>query len=332
MTDASEIAQAAGESPASLKVGCAGIIVSDTFCGPLEALPKEGELVAISALPVSVGGCAANVAISLVRQGIDAAVVGCLGRDAAAQGVVSSLERSGVDCQRLVYSDTLPTSQTIILLVKGQDRRFLHVFGANSALTVADIDRNWVRSLQLLYIGGLYVMPGMQMGDLADLLKFCRAHGVRTAVDVIAPGHLTDFSDLPQILPYTDYFLPNDDEAAAMTGQHDVIEQINMLRSWGAQTVVITQGGKGLTAADEQGLWRADSFPVAAVDPSGSGDAFAAGFITGILRGWDMPAVLRYASALGASSTLAVGTTTSVFNTEEADLFLRQHPLEVVRL
>ena len=44
-------------------VGCAGILVADTICGPLPEMPAEGSLVAVDDMPVKVGGCAANVAI-----------------------------------------------------------------------------------------------------------------------------------------------------------------------------------------------------------------------------------------------------------------------------
>lgn len=58
-------------------VGCAGILVADTFCGPMKALPREGQLLAVAAMPSHAGGCAANVAIDLAKQAIVADVVGC---------------------------------------------------------------------------------------------------------------------------------------------------------------------------------------------------------------------------------------------------------------
>jgi 2-dehydro-3-deoxygluconokinase len=65
------------------------------------------------------------------------------------------------------------------------------------------------------------------------------------------------------------------------------------------------------------------------LDPSGAGDAFASGIITGILHKWDLPRTLRYASALGASATMAVGTTEGVFTADEAGSFVDSHRLEV---
>ena len=110
---------------------CAGILVADTFCGPMAALPREGQLLAVEAMPVKAGGCAANVAIDLAKQGFSVEVAGCLGRDSSAKVVLDCLERFGVSCRRVAYSDGYPTSTTVILLVQGQDRRYIHSFGAN---------------------------------------------------------------------------------------------------------------------------------------------------------------------------------------------------------
>ena len=83
-------------------------------------------------------------------------------------------------------------------------------------------------------------------------------------------------------------------------------------------------GGHAAGSAGGPGAYRVDS-----IDPSGSGDAFAAGVVTGILRQWDMAKTLRYAAALGASATTAIGTTDGVFTAEQAQAFIEQHPLTV---
>ncbi len=66
------------------QVGCAGILVQDTFCGPMPELPPEGRLVVIDAMPTKAGGCAANVALDLAKQGVEVEVIRCVGRDASA--------------------------------------------------------------------------------------------------------------------------------------------------------------------------------------------------------------------------------------------------------
>ncbi len=309
-------------------VGSMGILVADMFCGPLEALPEPGELIALKSIPAHVGGCAANVAVGLAKQGVSTDVIGCLGRDAASHVVLNALHEAGVSSDHIAYVDEI-TSQTVILLVKGQDRRYLHSFGANKLLSMQQVTTDWLRTLKVFYVGGIYVLPAILPDELTAALRFCREHGIITVVDVVLPKGLHDFSDLPRWLPYVDYFLPNDDEARQMTGLSDPVEQARKLVGMGAHYAVITTGERGSLALGDGKLWRADAFHVESIDATGRGDAFAAGLLTGIIRGWDMPQSLRYGSALGASATLAIGTTPGVFTADQASAFLQSHPLEV---
>ena len=313
------------------QVGCAGILVSDTFCGPMRELPREGQLLAVDAMPTKAGGCAANVAIDLAKQGITVDIVGCLGTDSSAKVLLSSLEDNGVGCNRIAYSSELPTSKTVILLVAGQDRRYIHSFGANAAFTVNHIEREWVQSLQVFYLGGLFLMPAFSPDELLDLLAFCRQHGVVTVVDVVIPQNTLSIpKDLRPLLSAMDFFLPNDDEAKAMTGLSDSVEQLHAFLEWGAHTVIITKGKQGVVAGRGQEFWQAGIYEMSeAVDPSGCGDAFAAGVVTGIVRGWDISATIRYASALGASAIRALGTTDGVFTAAQAEEFIAANRLDV---
>ncbi len=104
------------------EVGCAGLLVVDTLCGPMAALPPEGALLVLEDMPVKAGGCAANVAIDLAKQGIAADVIGCVGCDSAADVLLKTFEAHGVGPSRIVRVDRCPTSRTVILLIEGQDR------------------------------------------------------------------------------------------------------------------------------------------------------------------------------------------------------------------
>ena len=92
-----------------------------------------------------------------------------------------------------------------------------------------DIDRDWVRSLEVFYVGGLFLMPAFRLEALIDLLAFCREGGVVTVVDVVIPQDAPLPRDLSPLLSNVDYFLPNDDEARAMTGLSDPAAQLRAL-------------------------------------------------------------------------------------------------------
>ena len=310
-------------------VGCAGLLVEDTFCGPLAALPPEGALQVLEEMPVKAGGCAANVAIDLAKQGVAVDVVGCLGRDSAADVLITAFAAHDVGCSAVVHLHGWRTSKTVILLIEGQDRRYLHVAGANRAFTVDHISREWLSQLKVFYLGGLFALPGIDMDKLAALFEFCRTAKVVTVVDVVAPQDLRGMAQLNPLLPLIDVFVPNEDEARAFTGLTDPFDQLRALQSAGANTVIITRGGLGSVAIHAGKIWSCGTYQMDVVDPSGSGDAFTSGVIQGSLKGWDLPQTLRYASAIGASATRAPGTTDSVFSAAEAEAFLTQHPLTV---
>ena len=91
-------------------------------------------------------------------------------------------------------------------------------------------------------------------------------------------------------------------------------------------------GDRGSVLVGEGLRLRADAYPVTFVDGTGGGDAFAAGYVAGLLRNLGPEDCLRLASAVGASCVRAVGTTAGVFTRAECDAFLRQHALRVERL
>jgi len=311
------------------RVGCAGILVADTFCGPMPALPRPGQLVAVPGMINRPGGCAANVAIDLVKQGIAVDVAGRVGRDSAGRLLIDSLMAQKVGVQSLMWTDEHPTSTTVILLVEGEDRRYVHAFGANRAFAATDLDREWLKELRLLYVGGVLAMPGLRMGELRDVLGFCRSNGILTVVDVVVPEGVDVPGQLDPLLPVVDYLLPNEDEAKLLTCRSDPREQIDAFLFRGAGTVVITRGANGAVAGNHSHCWEIGTYPATMLDPSGAGDAFCSGIITGAVNLWDIPRTLRYAAALGASATRAVGTTDGVFSAEEAEEFIARHPLDV---
>jgi sugar/nucleoside kinase (ribokinase family) len=130
-------------------------------------------------------------------------------------------------------------------------------------------------------------------------------------------------------LPYVDVFLPNDDEARMLTNEDDPVRQAQVFLDGGVGTVVVTQGAEGVVVRTRDRTISAGAFDVAVVDPSGSGDAFDAGFIIGILEGWDLDRTITFASAIGASACTQRGCTPGVFTRDQALAFIAQRELPV---
>jgi sugar/nucleoside kinase (ribokinase family) len=314
------------------EVLCAGIIVADHVCTPIDHLPAAGELVMADRLLLTIGGCAANVAVDLAKMEVAAGVVGRVGGDVFGGVVTDMLRAAGVETTSVQISPGADTSQTLIVNVAGQDRRFIHTFGANAEFRAADIPLERVRNCRVLYMGGYLVVPKITQDELVPVFAAARQGGARTVLDVVTPGPADYLPRLDKLLPHVDVFMPNDHEAELMTGERDAVRQAECFRKLGAGTVIITQGGAGAVLVGPKARLRAGAFTMPFVDGSGGGDAFAAGYICGMLRGEDDQGCLRIASALGASSVRAVGTTTSVFTRGECEEFLKSNPLRIERI
>lgn len=318
----------------SFDVLCAGVVVADHLCFPIDRLPSAGELVMTNGMTLEIGGCASNAAVDLAKMGVACTVCGCVGNDAFGRFVVETLKTRQVDTSGIRTVDGVDTSQTLIVNVKGHDRRFIHCFGTNACFRADDIRRTFSEGVRILYVGGYMLMPSLDQSELSDVFQHARARGVLTVLDVAVPGHSDDerhrlMGQLTQLLPHTDVFLPNEDEARLITGQNDPVAQAEMFRDAGAGTAVITMGGNGSVLVGPTARLRAGTFDVDYVDGSGGGDAFDAGYICGLLRGLDPRGCLQLASALGASCVRAVGTTPGVFTQAECESFLNNNQLPI---
>ena len=317
-------------SPNPSRIVCAGILVADLFVPPLAALPEAGQLLATDDFLLTTGGCAANVAADLARLGTPSTVVGPVGRDFFGGFVVDELAAQGIDTSRIVRTDAAGTSKTVVLPVVGQDRRFIHTFGANAHLTADHVAAALTPDTHILYVGGYLILPAIDGPSLGALLRDARARGIVTVLDVVVPsGAAVPPDALSAVLPHVDLFLPNDEEAAALTGERDPRRQADAFLAWGCGAAVVTQGAHGTLWATRERLLEAPVYPIDYVDGSGSGDAFAAGVLVGLSEGWDPATILRFASAVGASACTRLGCTTGVFTRPEADAFVAARPLVV---
>ena len=173
------------------------------------------------------------------------------------------------------------------------------------------------------------MLDGLESEAMLQRLAQARKAGTRILLDVVQVGDADAMERLQRFLPLTDVFLPNNDEAALLTGFSNPWEQAEAFRSAGARTVVITEGDRGAHLLNDQLKLRAGAYATDFQGGTGAGDAFDAGFIAALLQGHDLPTCLRWGSALGASCVRSTSATGSVFNREEALQFMGSHAITV---
>jgi len=292
---------------------------------PLPRLPAAGELLATDGFLMEVGGCAANVAVGLSRLGVVSRVVGRVGRDAFGDFISTTLAGSGIDVSFIRRSETAGTSQTVVVPVVGEDRRYIHTLGANADLTERDLSPAAMSGVEVVYVGGYLVLPGLRPVAVAQLFEAAHRAQARTLLDVVLPGDAAAQLDhLLPILPSVDFFLPNYDEARRLTGEPDPERQAAVFADAGAGTVLITMGAEGLLVRTAHHVRHLAAPSVDVVDGSGAGDAFTAGLIVGILEGWPLERSLSFASEVGALACTALGCTSGIPDRDRVSELVRQ--------
>ncbi len=306
--------------------------MADHLCDPIERVPEAGELVTCEHLPLAIGGCASNLAIDLTRLGASVGVVGCVGQDAFGRYIIDTLSAAGADVADIHERTQAGTSGTLIINVRGEDRRFIHAIGANGLLRAEGIPLDRVRKARVLYVGGYLLMPALEAEPLAEVFRQARAAGVKTVLDIVLPGPGDHWPKLECVLRETDVFLPNHDEAAALLGEPDPFKQADRFTAAGAGAVVITCGGQGSVVVAAGRRMRSGTYPVEFKGGTGAGDAFDAGFIRGLLLGEDLEGCVRWGSAVGASCVRSISATDGVFTRDQAEAFMREHVLSIEHL
>jgi sugar/nucleoside kinase (ribokinase family) len=220
--------------------------------------------------------------------------------------------------------------------VRGEDRRFIHCIGSNALYDGTQIADDDLRSARILYLGGYCLMPGLTPERVAALFQRAGAAGVLRLLNVVVPESeelIARHRDaVLTVMPWTDLFVLNNDEAARLTGMTNCRDQAEVFRRAGCHTVVITRGGDGALCVSADGAWEAGVHRVPAVDGTGTGDAFVAGYVYGLLRSAKPDLCLRYGSAMGASCVQSVGATTGALTSQQLEAYVESHALELRRL
>ncbi len=270
--------------------------------GQVEQLVDEARLV--------IGGSGAITACGAARLGVRTALVSLVGDDPLGHLTLDAVSETGVDVSGCAVDAELPTGITVVLS-RGDDRAILTALGTIAELTRDHVDIELVRRARHVHVSAYYLQAALRPA-LPDLLAAARAAGASTSLDTNwDPAERWD-GGLEELLSQVGHLFCNEQEADALGGP-------DRLARLGA-AIVIKRGPRG--AALVNGMHttiEAVAPAVAAVDATGAGDSFDAGFIAGLLAGRPAEACLRLACACGALSTRALGGTGAQPSLAEAD-------------
>ncbi|MFG2499473.1 ribokinase [Streptomyces sp. NPDC048441] len=272
--------------------------------------PQRGETVTGREFHTLPGGKGANQAVAAARAGADAvSMIGAVGADAFGSQLRAALGHSGVDTDLLRTVETATGTAHIVVDDEGGNA-IVVIPGANGTLTaLTPGDEGLIASADLLLLQLEIPVEGVLAAAQA-----ARRHGVRT---VLTPAPAQPLP--PELLAATDLLVPNEHEAAALTGLTDPHAAAEALLSQ-VPEVVVTLGSRGsLYAARGAEPVMVEAPHVTAVDTTGAGDTFVGTLAVALGEGGSVPEALAWASTAAALSVQRPGASASMPYRSEID-------------
>ena len=261
---------------------------------------------------MSCGGDALNEAVILKRLGVDVELISKVGTDQAGNRIMEFLMAEGVSCKGITRDDTVRTSINIVLVDGKGERYFLTKPGSSlRKLAEQDIMANLDTEPDIVSFASMFVSPLLDIASMARIFRSVKKRPDRIlAVDMTKAKNGERLRDLEPILKYIDFIFPNESEISMLTGKKDAYENARLLVESGVKCAVIKRGGNGCLIYANDEFVDVPAYPVRkAVDSTGAGDSFVAGFLYGLHSGFTVKECGAFANAVASCVVECLGAT-----------------------
>jgi sugar/nucleoside kinase (ribokinase family) len=287
-----------------MRVLVVGELNADLIFSGFSSLPQPGREVLANDFSLELGSSSAICAAGLARLGTPVSFLGKAGADVLGRFCIDELRHRGVDVE-LVRVD--PALKTGITASFSSDDRALATFpGAIAELTADEIPTSIFGGFTHLHVSSYYLQRGLQAG-LSGLFQAAKQAGLTVSLD---PGHDPSERWGPALLSgaieHCDVLFLNEVELAGMSGSAGVSEGLRAVSN-GRAIVVAKLGRRGCAAMAAGRYYSAGAIEVDAIDTTGAGDSFNAGFLHAWLRGFPLESCLDCGSICGGLSTRKLG-------------------------
>ena len=274
------------------------------------------------------GGDALNGAIDAAVIGNSVAYIGRIGSDMAGEFVLSTCRRFKIDVRQVIRSASLHTKMNILVDPNG-NRSFFFFLGAASEFTLSDIDFSILRGFKILQLSSTFHLPRFDGNQGAvPLLKEAKRTGVLTSMDVTNDPSGKWGTILAPCYPYLDFFLPSEDQARELAGTNNPEKMAEFFLDHGVKYVIIKLGDRGCFCRSAHTAFYCGCYKVPVAETTGAGDAFVAGFLSGVLRGFCLEECVRLATAASAHVIQSVGANSGIRNFTTLHAFISSQNLE----
>jgi ribokinase len=276
-----------------------------------DKFPKPGETIFGQKFDLGFGGKGANQAVAARLCGADVSMIARVGSDLFGPATIENFKKLGINATQVKQVEGLSTGVAPIFVDPQGQNRILVVKGANDALKPADVDA----AAETLKAASCIVLQfEIPLETIYYTVAFARKHGIRCILNP-APAQAIDMSRLADL----DYFVPNESEAATITGTavrdvEDATKCAQGLLDAGIRCVIVTLGANGSLLARRGAAEHFPAFPVKSIDSTGAGDAFIGSFAVFLAEGIPEREAVRRANLYAGLSTTGVGTQKSFYD------------------
>ena len=267
------------------------------YLGQIHRFPPADTKCEFTGLAVQGGGPVATALVALSRWGVSGTLVGLIGDDPFGGQIRASLEAEEIDLRGLLIRKGFESQFAFIAAEPGVGRRT--IFWRRPTGPPPDpeeLNFALIRRARIFHTDGLFTDASLAAA------KAAREAGVKVVVDA---GSLRE--GMLELARLSDYFIASASFGRSLVGRDDPVAACRQLAALGPELVGVTLGKEGYVALDRGRLIRRPAYPVAAVDTTGCGDVFHAGFIYGLLKGWTVDQSLDWGAWAASRVSLKLG-------------------------
>lgn len=273
----------------------------------VDAYPPEGGEGIAACERQNIGGSATNTALFLAKLGVPVHFIGKIGRDAWGDRCLGDMATAGIDTRWVRHAFEEPTQVNVVVVSYGGERTMFAYRGANARLDATEVDAEAFETVALLHLSGYALLQAPQRDAAIQALGLAHAGNIPATLDVPSGIVAAIHSVLDNVLPQLETVFLSEADLLALSGQAAIEAAADELLSKGVRNLVVKAGGRGALLWNSEGRRHAPAMLTEVVDTTGAGDAFAAGYIYGTLRGLSAAARLVLANAAGALAVTNVG-------------------------